>query len=183
MDGKNSLAGSLRDRLNLYFRHSQSLCQKSIPKPLVYLGLILKSFWGRLNGKQTLEQPWMAEFIDKKLSIDATATYKALGWKPTPRYHILRRLLFLTEKMTGRPNDWTYRNEALLQRVVYRKSTTIYEILTELRASLVEQIIQEVLKPQNQHRFPNYREIYPELLKWYITLNYQVIAASVRSRG
>ncbi|MGB5991080.1 MAG: NAD(P)-dependent oxidoreductase, partial [Desulfobacterales bacterium] len=60
-----------------------------MPKPAAAMGLIVISFLGWLNGKKTLEQPWMAGYIDKKLSVDASATYKALNWKPTPRYHIL----------------------------------------------------------------------------------------------
>lgn len=153
-----------------------------MPKPLAALGLIVISFLGWLNGKKTLEQPWMAGYIDKKLSVDASATYNALNWKPTPRYHILRRLLFLTEKMISHPNNWTFRNEVILKKVAFRKSTEIYDILSELRESLVDQIIQEVITPENEHRFPNYRKMYPELLKWYITLNYQLVVATVRSR-
>jgi len=154
----------------------------NIPKFATVLGLTAISFLGRLRGKKTLEQPWMAKYIDKKLSVDASATYKALGWKPTPRYHILRRLLFLTEKMTRHPNNWTFRNEVLIKKVAFRKSTTIYHILMELRESLVERIEGEIIHPANQHRFPNYRKMYSELLKWYIILNYQVVAASVRNR-
>ncbi len=164
------------------YYHGYNLKPFLMPKLFVRLGLITMSFMGRLNGKKTLEQPWMAEYIDKKLNIDASATYNALGWKPVPRYHILRRLLFLTEKMTSHPNDWTFRNEALLQRVVYRKSITIYDILTELREPLVKKIIEEIMKPENQHRFPNYRKTYREMLKWYITLNYQLVSATVRNR-
>jgi hypothetical protein len=84
--------------------------------------------------------------------------------------------------MTSRPNDWAFRNEALLQRVVYRKSITIYDILTELRESLVEKIVEEVMKPGNEQRFPNYRKLYREMLKWYVTLNYQLVTAAVRNR-
>jgi nucleoside-diphosphate-sugar epimerase len=153
-----------------------------MPKPAAALGLIVISFLGWLNGKKTLEQPWMARYIDKKLNVDASATYTALNWKPTPRYHILRRLLFLTEKMNSHPNNWTFRNEVLIKKFAFRKSTEIYDILSELRESLVDQIIQEVIKPENEHRFPNYSKMYPELLKWYITLNYQLVAATVRSR-
>jgi len=153
-----------------------------MPKPAAALGLIVISFLGWLNGKKTLEQPWMARYIDKKLSVDASATYKALNWKPTPRYHILRRLLFLTEKMNSHPNNWTFRNEVLIRKVAFRKSTEIYDILSELRESLVDKIIEEVIKPENDHRFPNYRKMYRELLKWYITLNYQLVAATVRIR-
>jgi nucleoside-diphosphate-sugar epimerase len=153
-----------------------------MPKPFVALGLVVISFLGWLNGKKTLEQPWMAGYIDKNLNVDASATYTALNWKPTPRYHILRRLLFLTEKMNSHPNNWTFRNEVLIKKVAFRKSTKIYDILSELREFLVDKIIEEVIKPENEHRFPNYRKMYPELLKWYITLNYQLVAASVRSR-
>jgi len=36
--------------------------------------------------------------------------------------------------------------------------------------------------PENNVRFPNYSKMDRELLKWYITLNYQVIATTVRDR-
>ncbi len=153
-----------------------------VPKFLVFSGLVVISLFGRLSGKRTLEQPWMAKYIDKKLCVDASATYNALGWKPTHRYHILRRLLFLTEKMTGHPNNWTFRNEVIIKKVAYRKSIIIYDILTELRESLVEKIAEEVMHPKNENRFPNYGKMYSDLLKWFITLNYQLVVAAVRSR-
>jgi nucleoside-diphosphate-sugar epimerase len=153
-----------------------------VPKFPAFLCLIIISLFGRLSGKKTLEQPWMTRYVDKKLTVDASATYETLGWKPTPRYHILRRLLFLTEKMTGHPNNWTFRNEVIIKKVAFRKSIIIYDILSELRESLVEKIANEVIDPKNEHRFPNYRKMYRELLKWYITLNYQLVAAAVKSR-
>ncbi len=164
------------------YYHGHDIKPIRIPKIPATLGLIIRSFLGWLAGKETLEKPWMAEYIDKELRVDASVTYRALGWKPTPRYHILRRLLFLTEKMTLYPNNWTFRNEALLQRVAYRKSTEIYNILTELRESLVNKIVQEVMNPGNEQRFPNYRKMDQDLLKWYIMLNYQLVSATVRNR-
>ena len=154
-----------------------------MPKPMAYLGLVIISFLGWLKGKKTLEQPWMAEYIDEKLCVDASATYNALGWKPTPRWHILRRLLFLTEKMISYPNDWIFRNEILINKVAYRKSITIYDILAESRELLVDKIIQEVISPQNKHRFPNYSKMDRELLKWYIIMNYQLVTTTVKNRG
>ena len=153
-----------------------------VPRLPAFLGLVIISLIGRLSGKKPLEQPWMTKFVDKKLTVDASATYDTLGWKPTARYHILRRLLFLTEKMTGHPNNWIFRNEVIIKKVAYRKSILIYDILAELRESLVEKIADEVMHPKNEHRFPNYRKMYRELLKWYITLYYQLVAAAVRSR-
>ena len=153
-----------------------------MPKFLSALGLIIMSYLNRLNGKEPLEQLWMWRYIDKKLSVDASATYEALGWKPTPRYHILRRLLFLTEKMINHPHKWTFRNETYLERVAYRKSIKIYDVLTELRDDLVEKVAEEVMKLENEQRFPNYRRMSQELLKWHIAFKYQLIASAVRSR-
>jgi nucleoside-diphosphate-sugar epimerase len=164
------------------YYHWHEVTPIRVPKFPAFLGLIIISLFGRLSGKKPLEQPWMAKYVDKKLIVDASATYNTLGWKPTPRYHILRRLLFLTEKMTGHPNNWTFRNEVIIKKVAYRKSILIYDILAELRESLVEKIADEVVHPKNEHCFPNYRKMYRELLKWYITLNYQLVAAAVRSR-
>jgi len=70
----------------------------------------------------------------------------------------------------------------LLQRVGYRKSTMIYDILTELRESMVGKIVAKVMMPENEGRFPNYRKMYHELLNWNVTLNYQLIASAVRNR-
>jgi nucleoside-diphosphate-sugar epimerase len=153
-----------------------------IPKLFAKMGFYLLAFSSWLIGKEMLEKPWMADYIDKKLIIDASATYTALGWKPTPRYHILRRLLFLTEKMTSQPKDWIYRNEILLYRPAYRKSTRIYDILTRLREPIIEKIMQEVNKSANALQFPNYLKMDREMMKWHITLNYQIIAATVRNR-
>ena len=153
-----------------------------MPKFFVRLGLIVLSFSGWLTGKETLEKLWMAGYIDKKLTIDPSVTYAALGWKPTPRYLVLRRLLFLTEKITTYPYDWNYRNEILIHKVAYRKSTIIYNILIQHRDLLIDMIIKEVTLSKNKVRFPNYSKMDREMLKWYITLNYQLIVTTVRDR-
>jgi len=153
-----------------------------MPKFFVQLGLMVLLYLGWLTGKETLEKPWMANYIDKKLNIDASATYSALDWTPTPRYHILRRLLFLTEKMTTHPYDWNFRNEIVIHKVAYRRSTIIYDILIEHRNLLIDSIIKEVILPVNNVRFPNYSKMDREMLKWYITLNYHLIATTVKDR-
>ncbi|HSQ84064.1 MAG TPA: NAD(P)-dependent oxidoreductase [Desulfobacterales bacterium] len=153
-----------------------------MPKFFIRLGLIVLSFSGWLTGKETLEKPWMAGYIDKKLTIDPSVTYTALGWKPAPRYLVLRRLLFLTEKITSHPYDWNFRNEITIHKVAYRKSTIIYDILIQHRDLLIDMILREVTLAENRVRFPNYSKMDRELLKWYIILNYQLIATTVRDR-
>ena len=78
----------------------------------------------------------------------------------------------------------TFRDIAvtLLYRPAYRKSTRIYDILTRWREPIIEKIMQEVNKSANALQFPNYLKMDRELMKWHITLNYQIIAATVRNR-
>ena len=153
-----------------------------MPKFFIRLGLIVLSISGWLTGKETLEKPWMAGYIDKKLTLDPSVTYTALDWKPAPRYLVLRRLLFLTEKITSHPYDWNFRNEITIHKVAYRKSTIIYDILIQHRDLLIDMILREVTLAENRVRFPNYSKMDRELLKWYIILNYQLISTTVRDR-
>jgi len=164
------------------YYHEYDINPFLLPKFLIRFGLAIISLSGWLSGKKTLEQPWMAKYIDKKLNVDASATFKALDWKPKPRYHVLRRLLFLTEKRISHPHDWNFRNEILIHKVAYRKSTIIYDILIRHRDLLIDKIIKEMILPENIVRFPNYSKMDREMLKWYITLNYQLIATTVRDR-
>ncbi len=153
-----------------------------VPKPLAKAGLYVLQFLNRLIGKPSLEQPWMAEYIDKQLRVDATATYRTLGWKPCPRYDILRRMLFLTENMKNHPNNWAFRNEALLKRFAVRKSSLIYDIMMDERHTMIDKIADEITASGNLSRFPHYCRMDRNLLKWDIRLHYQMLAATVKSR-
>ncbi len=75
-----------------------------IPKPMAWFGLHMQNLFFRLTNKEPFERPWMAKYIDKQLTINADQTYQRLGWRPTPRYHILRRLLFMVENKRTHPN-------------------------------------------------------------------------------
>ena len=153
-----------------------------VPRSLAAASLSLWQFWNRLTGRPSLEQPWMAKYIDKKLNVDASATFRVLGWKPDPRYHILRRMLFLTENMKNHPNNWAFRNETLLKRFAIRKSSLIYDIMMEKRDAIAGRIMEEIKAPGNALRFPMYRQMDANLLCWDIRLYYQVLAATVKSR-
>ncbi|RJP92478.1 MAG: NAD-dependent epimerase/dehydratase family protein [Desulfobacteraceae bacterium] len=153
-----------------------------VPKPLASASLAVWQFWNGLTGKASLEQPWMADYIDKKLNVDASVTYRTTGWQPSPRYHILRRMLFLTENMKNHPNNWAFRNESLLKRFATRKSTLIYDIMMEERRAAIDRIADEITAAENISRFPHYSQMDPDLLKWDIHLHYQMLAATVKSR-
>ena len=165
-----------------HYLYSRPVHPIRIPKPLAALGMTLRYFLGRLLGRDVFEEPWMAAYIDKQLNVDPRATYARLGWEPKHRRQIVRRLLFLTENMSTYPNNWKMRNEAMLQRVAVRENILIYDLLHDLRPVILEEIITEVMHPEKNSTFPNYQNKEAKLLRWYIALNYQLLAVTIRNQ-
>ncbi|HMQ55874.1 MAG TPA: NAD-dependent epimerase/dehydratase family protein [Anaerolineae bacterium] len=73
-----------------------------MPKPLAQLGLSVREGWGRLIGRLPFERAWMAQYIDRQLTIDASRTRRRLGWAPTPELSLLARLPVLIENRLPR---------------------------------------------------------------------------------
>jgi nucleoside-diphosphate-sugar epimerase len=154
-----------------------------LPRWFVYFGLFARLYLWKLRGREPFERPWMAQYIDKELNVDASETYRALDWKPSPRHTILRRLLFIIENKKIHPSNWHFRNQVLIkQRVAFRKSILIYRVMWELRDRVIEDLFQEIRNPENHDYFPNYQNMEEELLRWYINLVYQLFAVSIRNR-
>ncbi|HUV29718.1 MAG TPA: NAD(P)-dependent oxidoreductase [Acidobacteriota bacterium] len=153
-----------------------------MPKVLATPGMVLRHAIGKLFGRPPFERLWMVAYIDKKLNVDASGTHADLGWQPTARHGILRRLLFLMENMKNHPDGWHLRNEAVLRRVTERPNLTIYELLIESREALIDEMLKFILAPANAGRLNRYQRMDKDLLKWYVTLVYQLVATVVRTR-
>lgn len=85
----------------------------------------------RLQGKEPFEQLWMAKYIDQRLVADSSRTRQILGWKPTPRKSITRRLVFLIENMKRNPELWRNWNEAMLRKAADRPHLALHELLCD----------------------------------------------------
>lgn len=82
-----------------------------VPKAGVWTGLVMRDWAIRLSGKRPFERPWMVKYLDRRLEVEASYTRTALSWQPSSRYHVLRRLLHLIEKMRIQPQEWRSKNE------------------------------------------------------------------------
>ena len=152
-----------------------------MPKRLAWMGVWGRDLIGRLVGHRPFERPWMIEYLDRSLTIDASRTRSALGWEPTPRYHVLRRILFLIEKMTSHPHEWTLRNERAMKRAPARAALTIHKAMMEAKEAIVDAIAAYLSSPVRQERFPNYQTMSPEELRWYSGIVYELLLAAVRT--
>jgi hypothetical protein len=123
----------------------------------------------------------MIKYLDWKLNTDASYTRKALSWEPTPRYHILRRLLFLIEKMKSDPGEWHRKNTTALKRVALRPNLKIYEVLVKVKHEIIEEIKKGLTDPERSSQFPNYLKMDKGNLDWSVGIIFQLIASSVRN--
>jgi nucleoside-diphosphate-sugar epimerase len=160
----------------------QTLKPLLISKRLTFQGLIVKQLLGSLHlTAKSFEKMWMLKYIDMTLDIDASYTRRTIGWEPTPRYHLLRRMIFLLEKMKGHPAEWHIRNEAALKTTAYRPNLKIYEVLDAEKMIILDMIINEINKKSNVKRFTSYLKM--DIMDLHRVLNnfYHLLMAVVRT--
>jgi len=153
-----------------------------IPKLLAIPGVALRQFFRHLLGREPQERIWMTKYIDRKLTVDASRTHQELNWEPTPRYGVLRRLLFVIERMKNHSDAWRLRNELAALRVVERPNLKIYDAMMESREDLIDEITKQLLAPEYRTRFRGYQKMEKSVLRWYVALVYQLAATTVRTR-
>jgi nucleoside-diphosphate-sugar epimerase len=153
-----------------------------IPRMLAYPGLIAKAIMGKINlVSKPFEKFWMLKYIDLKLNVDASRTQQLLSWTITPRYHILRRLIYLLDKMKSHPNEWLIKNEAATKRQTHRPNLLIYEQLIKDEMRLLDKIESILFSEENNHKFPNYKQLNRRELRITLSTLYHLLLASVRS--
>ncbi len=77
-----------------------------VPKPLLRPGIALKRGLGGLAGRAPFEQPWMADYVDRALPVDAARTRARTGFRPDPRRLVLATVPEMVANLTGRPEEW-----------------------------------------------------------------------------
>jgi nucleoside-diphosphate-sugar epimerase len=152
---------------------------KYLAFPALVARRLLRIF--KLTTKEPFEQFWMIRYIDKKLVIDSSYTQSILGWEPTPRYHLKRRLLFLLEKMKSHPDEWRVKNEATLKRVTRRTNLMIYEKMIEQKEVLLTKIFEIILDENPGRQFTKYNDMPLNDFQCYISVLYHLLLATIRS--
>jgi nucleoside-diphosphate-sugar epimerase len=163
------------------FHSGESASPVLMPALLAAPGMLVRDLFGRLIGKRPFERLWMLRYLDRALTIDSSGTRAALGWAPTPRLHILRRLPFMIAKMKGEPHEWTFRNQRAMRRPPARPTLVIHDAMVEARNAIVDAITAYLQSPVRQQRFPGYALIPADELRWYINIVYELLAAAVRT--
>jgi|YelNatPaOPRAMG01_1025707.scaffolds.fasta_scaffold02079_11 dTDP-glucose 4,6-dehydratase len=153
-----------------------------LPKILAFVGILFRTFLRKLKLKynNSFERLWMIKYIDLKLTNDSSYTRKVLGWKPLPRYHIKRRMLYLIEKMRNHPVEWQLKNETAFKRVTTRPGWLIYQAMLEDEEKLLEWIIIKI-RFSESGKFIHYKKMNFSDFKSYMSSLYHLLLSAVRS--
>jgi nucleoside-diphosphate-sugar epimerase len=115
-----------------------------LPRPLVRPGIRVRDLLGRATGSRPFERTWMADYVDRRMEIDANRTRRRLGWRPTRRLSLLCRLPMLIEHRRENPLEWYRRNREALEHLRLTPNFRIYRLLKEHEPT-IEQAIQNAL--------------------------------------
>jgi len=81
-----------------------------VPAKRARLGIRLREAAGALTGRMPFERSWMADYIDRSLTVDASRTRRRLDWAPNPELDVLRWIPRMLENRRRDPAEWRRRN-------------------------------------------------------------------------
>lgn len=87
-----------------------------VPKTVTAAWLHFQDTAGKTIGRRPFERPWMARYLDCRLTIDASRTRRRLGWSSRPRFDLIRRMLFLVDNLRTQPLRWNSLNHAAMRK-------------------------------------------------------------------
>jgi nucleoside-diphosphate-sugar epimerase len=153
-----------------------------IPAPVARVGVWGRDLLGRVIGNRPFERPWMVDYIDASLDVDASSTQELIGWRPRPRLFLNRRMAFLIDHRNRDPIEWTSRNRAALKEVNIRPNLRIHRLLERHHDRIRDLFLRTVMSDrQDETRFPVARMVGSQVLEWRFTVALRHVLNSVRA--
>jgi len=153
-----------------------------VPKSLCVPGIWMLDLIGQHFGERPFERPWMAQYIDQKLTVETGRSRERLGWEPRRRLEILRRIPFLVENFKTDPIEWHRRNQEILMLRRPLANLRIYQLLQDHREEIVCRSAGLLHRPEVRDRLPHYGELSTEELEWSHRLALRNLLHAVRTR-
>lgn len=114
------------------------------PRWLLTPMVAAKQLLCHFQGREPFERLWMLDYIDQQLVADSSRTRSLLGWKPTPRKAITRRLVFIIENMKKNPDLWRSWNEAMLVKSGDRPHLVLHDLLCDALAAARDDVVETI---------------------------------------
>ena len=152
-----------------------------MPASMCGAGMVMMTGLGRVTGRMPFERPWMYRYIDRKMDVDGSHTRALLGWSPSARYHIERRLPFMIERMKSEPVEWHARNAAVMRRDIARPDLAILKALVTEENQVVDALVEKVGAEAASGRLLAFATMEGNELSWLVRLLYRLLLTSVQT--
>ncbi len=150
-----------------------------LPRPLCRPGIWVRDLVGRALGSRPFERPWMADYVDRRMEIDASRTRARLAWSPTLRLSVLTRMPFLIEHRRENPLEWYRRNREALEHLQLTTNFRIYRLLKRYETT-IEHALRAALEDRaTQSDSP--LELSPEQRFWDHQVTLRNLTVAVRT--
>ena len=153
-----------------------------MPRFLCGPGLWMLNLLGKLVGQEVFLKPWMARYIDRKLTVDARHTRERLHWRPRARLEILRRIPFLVDHRISDPIEWHRRNRAALHEIRLARHLKIHAMLERHEEEIVEEMTRRLTAPGFRSRFPTYQTLEQDDLAWNTRVALHNLSSAIQLR-
>jgi len=147
------------------------------PKLMIKPGIHARVFVGRFSEEKPFERPWMAKYVDKELTVDASRTRELLDWAPKRRLEVLYRLPFLIENRKYDHIEWTRRNRDAMKLVRVRPNLKIHSLLQKHKHEIIVECT-NALRAQ----YPHYQELDEREHRWNHRLILRNLFNAIRMR-
>ncbi len=181
-DGSVSHAALYEAATREFFDGSGYRPPRSVPGPLCKPGMWMLDRLGRALGERPFERPWMADYIDLELTVDASRTRRLLGWEPRSRLEILSRMPFLIENFRTDPVEWERRNRHAMELRRVHPNLRLYQLLQDNSEAIVERFTELLATDEAQRAMPHYQELPEDERRWNHQLILRNLLHSVRTR-
>jgi len=128
-----------------------------VPKPITTVWLHIQDTAGKAIGRRPFERPWMARYLDRQLTIDASHTRCRLNWTIRPRFNILRRIPFLVENLRTQPLRWNEVNHAAMRKEESGYGLKIHWLLEKHQDEICRRHVDALLAEDTDDTFGTYQ--------------------------
>jgi nucleoside-diphosphate-sugar epimerase len=81
-----------------------------ISPAMAAMGIRMRELLGRIIGRMPFERSWMVDYIDARLTVDATRTRRRIDWAPNLDRHVLMTLSAMLDNLRVDRREWIRRN-------------------------------------------------------------------------
>ncbi len=153
-----------------------------VPRLLAGPGMLARDLVGGLVGERPFERPWMARYIDLKMTVDGSRTRARLGWAPRPRLEVLRRMPFLLENRKTDILEWNRLNRAAMKIVHLRANLRIHRLIEHHEEEIRRAFTERLISARDRVRLTHYEQIPAHEHDWHHRLILRTLMNSIRTR-